>query len=578
MEQGKDDTLIDIIIDDELVSSIIESLEIVAGLPSECCIYRVHDNLRALNEKAYVPHLVSVGPYHHGKGNLKSMEKYKWNYLKSFLGPKPLMLVENYVQVFRDFEQDARRCYAETFSSLSSNEFVKMLVLDGCFIIELFLRYRLNDRRQKDDPIFNTSWMLTSINRDLMLLENQLPFFVLVNLLTFNPVDTHANPSNYLSESARSFFSGMMPIPLQMNAIVRSHKHLLDVIRNALLPPVEERSSQNIQKLKLVPCAMKLQQFGIKFKKGEDFNLLGIKFSNGVLEIPPLKIQDVTEPLLRNLIAYEQCHIGCTNEFTSYAFLMDSLISNKMDVEILENHGILDSWLGSDEDVMGFLNKFCVEVNLDYDFYFSELCEHVNKYCKKRWHRYCADLRRDYFYNPWAWISVACGRNKFKFEGQEIRVQDIYKNVCTHTEQVSKAYKKETDTPRKTATSDMMVEFTRTEQMKHENWHRIYGGGAYEKDTGRGAVAAICKGQDGRLIGAVYIKFKCQNAMQAECRGVELAIILAHKLQIKNMVILGDSQRLVKTLAAGENTLVWDFEEDYNRLKNTMREYNENYP
>ncbi|KAF9611102.1 hypothetical protein IFM89_026995 [Coptis chinensis] len=213
-----------------------------------------------------------------------------------------------------------------------------------------------------------------------MLLENQLPFFVLVYLLTFNPVDPHANPSNYLSESARSFFWGMMPIPLQMNAIVRSHKHLLDVIRNALLPPVEERSSQNIQKLKLVPCAMKLQQFGIKFKKGEDFNLLGIQFSNGVLEIPPLKIQDVTEPLLPNLIAYEQCHIGY---------------------------------------VMGFLNKLCVEVNLDYDFYFSELCEHVNKYCKKRWHRYCADLRRDYFYNPWAWISVVASLLERKLEDGE---------------------------------------------------------------------------------------------------------------------------------------------------------------
>ncbi|KAF9590344.1 hypothetical protein IFM89_033870 [Coptis chinensis] len=404
MGEMTEHTLINII-EDELVSSILGNIAMVSGLTAKCCIYRVHDNLRALKERTYSPHLVSIGPLHHG--NLKSMEKHKWLYLKSFLGPNPLMLVENYVQVFRSFEVDARRCYAETFSSLSSNEFVKMLLLDGCFIIELFLRYRFNDRRQDDDPIFNTSWMLSSLNRDLMLLENQLPFFILEYLITSNREDLHPNPSKYLTESALRFFSGMMPIRLQMKPRSLSYNHLLDLVRNALLPPCVERNmSQDIRNLKLIPCAMKLQQFGIKFKKSDDLNLLSLKFKNGVLEIPPLKIQDVTEPLLRNLIAFEQCHIGCTNEFTSYAFLMDSLISNKNDVEILQNHGIIDHWLGSDEDVMGILNKLCIEVNLDYEFYFSELCEQVNNYCKMKWHRWRADLRRDYFHNPWAWLSV----------------------------------------------------------------------------------------------------------------------------------------------------------------------------
>ncbi|KAF9624279.1 hypothetical protein IFM89_009187 [Coptis chinensis] len=101
---------------------------------------------------------------------------------------------------------------------------------------------------------------------------------------------------------------------------------------------------------------MTLRQFGIKFKKGEDDNLCSMKFSNGVLEIPPLTIQDLTEPFFRNLIAFEQYHKDCTNQFTTYASLMDSLISNTDDVAMLDHHGIIDSWLGNYEDVSLLFN------------------------------------------------------------------------------------------------------------------------------------------------------------------------------------------------------------------------------
>jgi len=51
-----------------------------------------------------------------------------------------------------------------------------------------------------------------------------------------------------------------------------------------------------------------LHQSGVKFKRPEKSSSLDIRFSNGILEIPQLKIFDQTEILFRNLQAFEQCH------------------------------------------------------------------------------------------------------------------------------------------------------------------------------------------------------------------------------------------------------------------------------
>ncbi|KAF5446152.1 hypothetical protein F2P56_031802 [Juglans regia] len=62
-------------------------------------------------------------------------------------------------------------------------EFVKMIVLDGIFIIELFFRTSGN-AEDEDDYILRKPWLREGIQHDLILLENQLPFFVLEDLYT----------------------------------------------------------------------------------------------------------------------------------------------------------------------------------------------------------------------------------------------------------------------------------------------------------------------------------------------------------------------------------------------------------
>ena len=65
-----------------------------------------------LNEKAYTPQVVSIGPLHHGREELKAMEEYKRRYLKDFLAWSELSL-EDLIGVTEMEETRPRNCYAE---------------------------------------------------------------------------------------------------------------------------------------------------------------------------------------------------------------------------------------------------------------------------------------------------------------------------------------------------------------------------------------------------------------------------------------------------------------------------------
>ena len=84
-----------------------------------------------------------------------------------------------------ELEKEARECYAGPID-YSPDEFVKILVIDGCFIIELLRKSADVELREENDPIFSMACMLQFLFHDLILLENQVPWMVLEHL--FNVV------------------------------------------------------------------------------------------------------------------------------------------------------------------------------------------------------------------------------------------------------------------------------------------------------------------------------------------------------------------------------------------------------
>jgi len=163
----------------------------------ECCIHRVPKLLRKVNRDAYTPKLISIGPLHHGKKDLKDMEMLKLRYFKDFCF-RTGKCQKELASIIEDSEINIRHCYAEA-SRLSSKEFVRMILLDGIFIIELFLR---KSEKYKGDFILSKPLLTNHIMEDLILLENQLPFFILTELHgLFSPSVPDLDKSTYFLNS-----------------------------------------------------------------------------------------------------------------------------------------------------------------------------------------------------------------------------------------------------------------------------------------------------------------------------------------------------------------------------------------
>ncbi|KAG2726623.1 hypothetical protein I3760_01G122400 [Carya illinoinensis] len=341
-------------------------------IDQDCYVFKVHHRLREINAKAYEPDLLAIGPYYHGKDHLSFMEMHKLRFLHRMLK--------------RRGEND---------------EFVEMMLIDGCFIIELFCiqhdiilqgsRLDTISQSVENEPIFQTDWMFNGIMCDLLLFENQLPFFILTEL--FEMSEAHPNENEGWNSIPYATYFRMSGFGF----------HKAKILRDVLLGEVKAKREE----WKPIPNVIELQEAGVKFKKAKIDNLFHIKFNNGVMEIPPLNIVDNTESIFRNLIAYEQHsqHIDL-NYFTDFATLMDYLINTLKDVELLRRKGIINSWMGDDEVVSNMFNKFCSYTHFSKDFYYADIIKEVNKHRDKRWNVRKAKLRHDYFNSPWALLSV----------------------------------------------------------------------------------------------------------------------------------------------------------------------------
>jgi hypothetical protein len=397
---------------------------------SECCIFRVHTQLRNVNEKAYKPELLAIGPYHRGKDDLKQMEDHKLLYLQQLLQRRNEDNVERYIKAMRELEESARRCYAEPIS-LTIDEFVEMMLLDGCFIIELFRRFIKMDLRDECDPIFRLAWMRSKLSRDLVLFENQLPLFVLTKLIEMTKVPNQREDLIFMfmfysrlgilrsggrslessDESLQNIGYGLLALAHDIENQVGAQNigyHLLSLAHKSVTPPyVEISKSGNVAEWNSIPSAIELQEAGVKFKKLErGCSFFDIKFKNGVMEIPPLRVGDPSESLFRNLIAYEQYSRNNHLKYvTDYVSFMDCLINSPKDVELLRRQGIIENWLGDDEAVSTMFNKLCDEVIVS-NLCYAEIFRDVNIHCHRRWNVWIANLRHNYFNSPWALISV----------------------------------------------------------------------------------------------------------------------------------------------------------------------------
>ncbi|KAB5519339.1 hypothetical protein DKX38_023658 [Salix brachista] len=426
-------------------------------------IPRVPHKLRNENEECYCPLEVSIGPYHYPEpyDPVREVETLKVPMARQFIldSGKDIELIYSELQ---KVIQTAREFYDEDITRFDDEQFTQMMFLDGCFILQFMhclINYESEKLEMSDRQIFH-------VKRDLLLLENQLPFAVLDSLRKQrykNLSDSNEIINNFLSLHIRSSIKPIQKwVPIALTALglfmipILFPLFLLCFIifvcnfglsyqwlspfrfsKNVSLdwsPPPEKTQPEHLLQLlyykSMYHCskrnhkkaqpgsrghglyysAKKLKKAGIRFWPRLTGAITDVKFKpsllSGKVEAPPIIIDESTESLLLNLVAYESA--AALNQrlwVSSYILFMDSLIDDAEDVEEMRSNGIIINYLGADQKVADLFNGMGQSLTHDTAAY-NDVKMAINKQCESTVKRWAYEWKKTYFSNPWTFITV----------------------------------------------------------------------------------------------------------------------------------------------------------------------------
>ena len=413
---------------DEMAARMERRLAALPGKPHESepfTIFRVAGPMRDRNRHLYEPQMVSLGPFHRGAGrHLDAMEAHKWRYLRDLLARGGGATLAAYARAARAMEPRARRRYAEPVA-LPPAEFAEMLLLDGCFVVEFFLK----GEDKADDALVDASWAMQNVYNDLFLLENQLPFFVLERfydmatgglgrdhlvtnvLVKYLTVDMGAAqdaeeaarpPDGEIHHLLHLYYHWFLP-PEDRPGSGAGGKSEDEALEEWMSKPVDERVPWQL------PSASELKDAGVTFRaKKSPRSLVDVTFDRrgGVLEIPAVESY-TNHAIFANLLAYEQSRGRWElQRLVSYVLLMASVVDARRDVEILQRAGV---FVKGDDETAAFyahLGELCPPPEFVENCY-ADLFRDVREHCGRSWNRHRAVLVHDYFSNPWTSMSAA---------------------------------------------------------------------------------------------------------------------------------------------------------------------------
>jgi hypothetical protein len=393
-------------------------------LREEMCIYHVPVHIRQVNEDAYTPQVICIGPIHQKNEN-QFMKDLKRRYFKQFLNRLPNVKGEQFqkelLSTIKDCEVEIRNCYEDDSFELCKDpkEFLKMIQWDVVFILELFLKTRefkedsedMSQDKYKYDCIIGKPWLRAAVQRDLILLENQLPFWILDKLYKIATKYIKPDCSSFLNLTS-DYFEEYNKKKINPPYIL----HFTYLVRLFL----SSKHPTTIYTTPIIDCktATRLEEAGMKFKPMPNECLLDIKawtggpgcnsIKKGELHVPTLEIDYHTECVLRNLMALEQCHFPKESFICQYVKFLDLLVDNDKDADLLIKSKVIINRLGESAAVANLINDLCkgiVEVSSCYNSLAKKLNDYSDSCCNKR----KAFLRRQYFRNVWIGTGTVVG-------------------------------------------------------------------------------------------------------------------------------------------------------------------------
>nr|XP_043616073.1 UPF0481 protein At3g47200-like [Erigeron canadensis] len=457
------------------------------NLPS---IFRVPSTLRDISPGSFEPRFVSIGPLHSKHENAQQSSGLKESYLHDlfhsfdFSDSMRGQALKECMEMVNTSIDQIKASYSGMKNPVSDDELAKMMVLDGCFILEFCFKHFKDYNKYLPNKMQNVCVAI-----DLILVENQIPFFVLQHLFdcTLKKHVTISLAKMLYTVLATYLHPFYYPIP-ETDSVpdVATYDHILGLFHRCYglpqtnpsdeIKPLEHSATEPLNETEtpvhsaidlntssgqnknfpmtvqfkrcLFACfsflgkllqtepsykteppihsVLDLESSGVKIMPHQNiafpmtiqfkpswFSWFPFYWGKPTLLLPQLVIDDHSEPVLRNFIAYEQCVPQVHYHFTSYAYTMSTLVYSEEDVSTLMESKVIIYRLGSNEEAANLINRLCRNTSL-VDFCYTQQFRDLDNYYSGYWPQLFALLnyariKRTYFRSPWNAIGLIAG-------------------------------------------------------------------------------------------------------------------------------------------------------------------------
>ncbi|XP_006659780.2 UPF0481 protein At3g47200-like [Oryza brachyantha] len=371
-------------------------------------ISRIHVFPRGLrgiggpDDRYTVPSFVAIGPYHHGQPHLQDMEEVKLAAARRFVAESKRSLEDVYVELL-SVVGDVRGCYAEEekVRGFGDANLATMMLVDGCFLLQFMVGSK--------DRMLSSEY---GILKDMMLLENQIPWLVLETLMKFHDVDV----DGFVAEVGDKFFPreesegccswiqsvcGSWQCRNSTEALERSvhgshiykarkPTHLLDLLRLSQIwcMPQEHIDYKPGHVSLLSSSAVELAQIGVNLRASAaawfgDMSVRKGRFWGGELSLSPVFLNDVTACWLVNMAALEAAGGNAVNgsAVSSYLSVLAMLMDREEDVQQLRGRRVVLSTF-SNTQTLEFFKR--IGQHLSFHGRYLAVLEQIEAYRRNR--------------------------------------------------------------------------------------------------------------------------------------------------------------------------------------------------
>ncbi|RWR91049.1 putative UPF0481 protein [Cinnamomum micranthum f. kanehirae] len=225
-----------------------DDLEDEASIPF---IFNVPKILMLSKPEAYIPQLVAIGPYHHWRPELYEMERNKLaaarTTQKQLHSVKFQELVDNLV------EHELRiRSYYHRYLHFNGETLAWMMAVDASFLLEFLQIFTLKEGKFISGGSSRMSHLIeyagrrsaqNAILRDILMLENQIPLFILKMILELQ-CSSSEECNELFFMILMNFIKEISPFKMTPNfphIQVMDRAHLLELLYHLLIPKLEEQ-------------------------------------------------------------------------------------------------------------------------------------------------------------------------------------------------------------------------------------------------------------------------------------------------------------------------------------------------